>query len=240
MGIDAFAIFFFFPETQYSRTHVNPIEQSDIIPEKTVAETENPSFEIQERPIPAKKTIFQEWRPWSGINREENFFKLFFRPWPVFVYPAAIFSTLSFSSSLGWFLVILSTNPSVFQAPPYSMRPGINSLINIPALVGQILGAYCGGALTDMFVVWRARKNNGVFEPETRLVALIIPFIVVPIGLLMQDSQAFPSLMRRYGIGVQHQTHAALPFIGFGLVCFGQTAVPSITMTYRIILAFQN
>ena len=185
MGIDAFAILFFFPETQYFRTHTAVTEQSDSGSDKREA-TVVPSTQVQERPTPPpKKTFLQEWRPWSGVNREENILKLFFRPWPVFVYPAVIFSTLSFSSSLGWFLVILSTNASVFQAPPYLMTPGINSLINIPAFVGQIFGAYCGGALTDTFAVWRARKNNGVFEPETRLVALIIPFIVVPIGLLM-------------------------------------------------------
>jgi hypothetical protein len=65
------------------------------------------------------------------------------------------------------------------------MSPGINSLINIPATIGIIIGAYCGGGLTDKFVEWRARKNNGVFEPETRLIALVLPFFLVPVGLLM-------------------------------------------------------
>jgi hypothetical protein len=175
LGVDAVAIFLFFPETQYSRNKA----PADQLPQKP----ETPAVQVQE--TPGKKAFIQELRPWSGFTRGEGFLKPFFRPWPILMYPAAIYSVLSFSSSLGWFLVILSTNASVFQAPPYSMSPGINSLIYIPAFVGQITGAYCGGALTDKFAVWQARKNNGVFEPETRLVALIIPFLVVPIGLLM-------------------------------------------------------
>jgi hypothetical protein len=129
--------------------------------------------------------FLQELRLWSRVVYKENYLKLFVRPWPLFLYPATIFSTLSFASSLAWHIAVVSTNASVFQAPPYLMTPGINSLNNIPAMVCQILGAYCSGALTDKFVIWAARKNNGIFEPETRLVALVIPFIVVPVGLLM-------------------------------------------------------
>ena len=37
---------------------------------------------------------------------------------------------------------------------------------------------------------------------------------------------------RRYGLGVEHQTSWAVPFIGTAFVAFGLTAVPTITMTY--------
>ena len=65
------------------------------------------------------------------------------------------------------------------------MSPGINSLINIPAIIGIVLGSYVGGALTDTISKMWAKKNNGVFEPEFRLIALIFPFFIVPSGLLM-------------------------------------------------------
>lgn len=65
------------------------------------------------------------------------------------------------------------------------MSPGINGLINVPAMIGIAVGSYCGGGLTDLLAERSARKNNGVYEPEARLVALILPFFFVPIGLLM-------------------------------------------------------
>jgi hypothetical protein len=65
------------------------------------------------------------------------------------------------------------------------MTPGINSLIYIPSIIGILLGRYLGGAFTDGLAEWSARRKKGFFEPEARLVTMIIPFFVVPVGLLM-------------------------------------------------------
>ena len=66
------------------------------------------------------------------------------------------------------------------------MTPGINSVgIKIPSFIGCAFGTITGGALSDRYVKWRARKNKGIFEPETRLVMLIPTFVIVPVGLLM-------------------------------------------------------
>jgi MFS family permease len=81
--------------------------------------------------------------------------------------------------------MVVNTAASVFQAPPYNMTPGIQSLIFVPGILGAALGAYMGGALTDKFIEYRTKNNNGIFEPETRLVALIFPLFIVPAGVLM-------------------------------------------------------
>ena len=107
------------------------------------------------------------------------------RPLPIIFYPAIIYAIFAFASSIGFLVAVLSTNAAVFQSPPYNMTPAINGLINIPSLIGTFLGAYCGGGLTDRIAEWQARRNNGIFEPEARLVALIIPMIITPAGLLM-------------------------------------------------------
>jgi hypothetical protein len=65
------------------------------------------------------------------------------------------------------------------------MSAATNGLINIPSFIGNFIGSYCGGGLTDRIAEWQARRNNGIYEPEARLTALIIPFILVPAGLLM-------------------------------------------------------
>ena len=183
MGIDAVAIFFFFPETQYSRVKIEPRSSSPQGKSDETAVDEIPSVESQE--IIHRKSYLQQLKPFSKINREENYLVLLLRPIPVILYPATIFTTLALASSLGWFLAALSTNASVFQAPPYNFSPSINGLINIPGLIGNALGAIWGGALTDKFVEWQARRNGGIFEPEQRLVALILPFFVLPAGILM-------------------------------------------------------
>ena len=132
-----------------------------------------------------KRTYLQELNPLPKIDRTQNYLLLLFRPLPVILYPATIFTTLAMASSLGWYLAALTTNASVFQAPPYNMSASINGLINIPGIIGTIIGGYCGGGLTDKLVEKLARRNGGIFEPEMRLVGLIIPTLVLPAGLLM-------------------------------------------------------
>ena len=65
----------------------------------------------------------------------------------------------------------------------------------------------------DRYSDWRARKNGGVFEPETRLFLLIIPAVVVPAGCIL------------FGYGVQDVMHWTTLFFGYGMVSVGLTAV---------------
>jgi hypothetical protein len=72
----------------------------------------------------------------------------------------------------------------------------------------------------DKYSDRRARKNNGVFQPETRLVLIGIPAVLVPAGCIL------------FGYGVERTLNWTAMFFGYGLVAFGLTAVPIITMTY--------
>lgn len=132
-----------------------------------------------------KRSFLEELKPWNPIDPKASYIKFLLRPWPLVVYPALIYSFLVYAAALGWLLCVFSTNASVYQNPPYNMSPSINNLINIPAMIGIIVGSYSGGWVSDRLAEHTSRRNNGVFEPEARLVALILPFIIVPIGLLM-------------------------------------------------------
>ena len=140
--------------------------------------------DTQEVPSSVKKSYLQQLKI-SPIDKTKNFLLLLLRPIPIVLYPATIFSFLTFASTLGFLIAALTTCGAVFQGPPYNMTPAINGLINIPSFIGNIVGSYCGGGLTDKIAEWQARRNNGIFEPEARLVALVIPFVLVPAGLLM-------------------------------------------------------
>jgi hypothetical protein len=186
-GLNALAIFFCFPETHYIRETSTIRESTD---EENVGSTAQdvkvlaPDSHCDTSARP-KKTFVQQLKPWSTINPTSSYFNLFFRPWFLVVYPAVAYATLNLSSGIAWVLAVLNTNASIFQSPPYNMSPGINSLINIPAFIGVTLGSYYAGAFTDRYAEWRARRSDGIFEPETRLVALVLPFFVVPAGIIM-------------------------------------------------------
>ena len=74
--------------------------------------------------------------------------------------------------------------------------------------------------MTDKYAAHRARRNNGIFEPETRLHLLLIPAVIVTAGLLT------------VGFGLERKLHWAVIYVGFGCVSVGLTAVANIGMTY--------
>ena len=87
-------------------------------------------------------------------------------------------------------------------------------------IVGNLFGAFTGGYLTDVYCKWCARRNDGVFRPETRLHLLFIPTICVPIGLLL------------FGFGAQNRLSWVYIYVGYGFVNVGLTGVANIGMTY--------
>jgi hypothetical protein len=184
----------FFPETQYKRNLSSPT----VLPisgQEKAGSSDAPSDEVvvdeptMDEPatglVGTKKTFAQELNPFSPIDKDKNLLLLFLKPLPLFSYPAVIYGAVAFGTSLAFFLAGLTVNPSIYQAPPYNFSPAINGLINIPSFIGHVLGAFAGGWLTDRISEMQARKNNGVFEPEFRLMALILPLFFYPAGCLM-------------------------------------------------------
>jgi MFS family permease len=182
-----------------------------------VASPASPSTELAEIP---KKTFRQELSLWSGTAPGTNLFELFIRPFPLIVYPAVIFAFLGYAVSLAWLVSVNILNPFTLQAPPYNWSPAINGLINIPGLLGNLIGAFTSGWVVDKYCNWRSTKNKGIFEAETRLLLLIIPVVIVPAGCIL------------YGYGSQEALNWTTLFFGVGMISVGLTATPVITMVY--------
>lgn len=223
-------MFFFLPETQYYRTYITGAQQTSDDSKETVTET---TAEVASIP---KKTFLQELQPWSKINPNVSYINLFFRPAPLIVYPAVMFGFLIFSTTLAWTVSVLNVQASIFQGPHYHMKPGINGLINVPAIVGIGVGSYVGGAFTDFVAAKMVKRNQGIFEPEFRLLPLIFPFFLIPTGLLMYLLAICAH--DRFGFGVQHLESWAVSWIGYGCVGSGLSTIPAIVMTYGSFLLF--
>ncbi|KAK8088998.1 hypothetical protein PG997_003959 [Apiospora hydei] len=167
-----------------------------------------------------KKTYRQEVALWTGVTPNTTLLKSFVRPLPLIVYPCVIYAFLGYAVSLVLTVAVNILNPFVLQAPPYSWSPLISGLINIAGFLGNVCGAYAGGWLVDVWSDWRARKNQGVFEPESRLALLVLPTLITGAGCLV------------FGYGVERALHWTSLFFGYGMISFALTAVPTITMAY--------
>jgi hypothetical protein len=194
-SVCALAFFLFFPETQYKRVYTTSLGTPASGQEK-MDSTDTPSDEVPaDEPsnglVGIKKTFAQELVPFNPIDKDKSLLLLFLKPLPLFAFPAVFWGAVGFGTSLAFFLAALSVNPSVYQAPPYNFSPAINGLINVPSFIGHVLGAFAGGWLTDKIAEFQARRNNGVFEPEFRLMALLLPLFIYPAGCIMYPRRLY-------------------------------------------------
>ncbi|KAF2476527.1 MFS general substrate transporter [Lindgomyces ingoldianus] len=232
-AINFVAVLLFVPETRYNRDlgksrldastsglasvseegfSVEKIKSSSV---KEVARQPS-SFPVPQVP---KKTFLQELSLWSGTPKT-NLVLMAIRPLPMIVYPAVIFSFLCYSISLVVVVAVNILQSFVLQAPPYNFRPQIVGLLNIPGLLGNLFGAWAGGNIVDWFCAWRTKKNNGIYEPESRLYMLIIPFLITPAGCIV------------FGYGVERSLSWVALFFGYGMISVALAATPTITMAY--------
>ncbi|KAH8702210.1 major facilitator superfamily domain-containing protein [Talaromyces proteolyticus] len=215
------SVLFLVPETRYERHFGQENDENNSKnPVNTVQhDIKSIPTHCSEVPSPSKMTYFQSLRLFSGVPRT-NLINLFVRPFPLIAYPAVMWAFLSYSICLACVIASGTLNPFVLQAPPYLFSSGIQGLINIPAIIGNLVGAVCGGYLTDIYSARYARKNDGYFLPESRLVLCIIPTVLTGSGLLM------------FGFGCDQTSHWAVIYVGYGLINTGLTGIASIGMTY--------
>ncbi|KAL4968213.1 major facilitator superfamily domain-containing protein [Aspergillus stella-maris] len=133
-----------------------------------------------------KKTHLQMLIPWSSPRESPLTLipKTTLQIFEAFLSPGILYATLVASivlgSSIGMSLSynkVLETN---YHWPAMSI-----GLINLGGVFGGFAGMFYAGYLGDKFIVFMARRNNGIHEPEHRLPLLIFPGVLGVIALLL-------------------------------------------------------
>lgn len=75
------------------------------------------------------------------------------------------------------------TESIYFSGDPYDFSTIGIGLLNIPPFIGSIVAAFYAGPLSDWSIIWLAKRNEGVYEPEMRLYLIVFPVIIGPIGM---------------------------------------------------------
>lgn len=105
LGVNFFLVFFFVPETRFNRgldpNIAAPGTSQDL---KSIENVQTQRFEdgsseesSNERKR-SSRTYLQSLNPWSGIDPDSSYIRLFLRPFPLILYPACIFATLACKS----------------------------------------------------------------------------------------------------------------------------------------------
>ncbi|KAF3760708.1 MFS general substrate transporter [Cryphonectria parasitica EP155] len=157
-------------------------------------------------------------QPYAGGLLRELWLPLYLH-----LYPVVEFAAFVVSWSASGFLVVNLSQAQVFAAPPYNFSSQTIGLFNLAVLVGGLVGLFTCGPLSDWVAAHLTARNNGVREPEMRLVAMVPYIIIMIIG----------SVITAVGYD-RHWPWQVIVIIGYSFLGIQVAALPSIASTYAI------
>lgn len=165
----------------------------------------------------------QTLKPWNGRLNKASWWKAAVRPGILFAYPSVLWSALVYSLSVGWLIVLSESVSDV-----YSNRESYNfsslqiGLVYMSPFIGGVLGTAVAGKFSDVVVRFMARRNDGIYEPEYRLVMAIPIAISTAIGLM------------GFGWSAEERDAWIVPTIFFGVISFGCSLGSTTAITFCV------
>lgn len=120
----------------------------------------------------------------------ESLWKIAYFPAYIILLPHVLFSAIQYAAGISWLVIMASIIPIVFTQPPYNFNTDGIGLMNLGPFVGNLLGSFYSGLLSDRSVRWLARRNGGYYEPEMRLYLLLPPALFMAGGIIMFGTTA--------------------------------------------------
>lgn len=144
----------------------------------------------------------------------------FLQSFRVFTIPAVWFSGILWGLQDTYMTFFLTTQADFFVEAPWNYSQNGVAIMNVATLVGSVIGCLFSGVLSDYHVLWLAKRNNSVYEPEMRLWLLAATLIISPVGLIM------------FGVGADRNWPPAVIYIGLGFIGFGWGSIGDTAMSY--------
>jgi MFS family permease len=163
----------------------------------------------------------------KGIGFKQ-YFSILFQTLRVFSFPAVLYAGLQWGAQDAWLTFYLTVEEDNYYEDPWNYGDTAVALMNIPTLIGAVIGCFYGGWFADKFVEWMAKRRGGVSEAEDRLWLMYPAAIISPAGLMLFGIGSgrgwlFPKLWGAY---------VGLGFIGFGWGCAGDLALSYLADCY--------
>lgn len=138
----------------------------------------------------------------------------------VFLFPPTLFSGLVWGMQDALLTFYLTVEDDEYYDPPYNYGNTKVALMNVPCLIGAVIGCVYAGVVSDWFALWMAKRNGGIQEAEFRLYFLIVPAILTPIGLIL------------FAVGTDQHWSWGPTYFGLGLIGLGFGASGDVSMGY--------
>lgn len=235
-GIFMFAVIFLVPETAYRRdavvlvpedTQTGDIEKPGSahmtighehdVSQQAGEKDKHLSYSATHASTEPRMSYLKGLRVYTGRYSYAPIWKIYTRPVILFFYPAVLWGFLIYGTTLTWIVVFSVVNGVIFVSPPYNFTVSQTGLISLSPFILTIIGEMISGPLNDWICLYLTKKNKGIYEPEFRLVLIIVVIILGTVGFF------------GFGATVHYQTHWSGPVLTFGLanmaLAFGSTCV---------------
>jgi MFS family permease len=209
------------PNDLEQRASGAPVESSTIDPE-TASEESSVQYTDYYRAAPPKSYV-QSLKPYHGRLTSDKWIKVMIRPFILYAYPAVLWSSLVYSLAVGWLIVLSESVAHIYRdKESYNFTALQVGLVYISPFVGGVLGTAVAGKFSDILVRFMARKNDGVYEPEFRLVMAIPITISTVIGLM------------GFGWSAEEKDNWIVPTVFFAVISFGCSLASTTSVTFVV------
>jgi MFS family permease len=165
----------------------------------------------------------------------------------LFTFPAIAYTAITYGSLLAWFAILTSVQATYMFSPPYNFTAAGVGLMNVAPFIGSIPGIFLGGWLNDKSILWLARRNGGIYEPEMRLWLALPMSVITPAGILMcgvglayvsfvRVTHSRPSTLAPDSFSNKSSQGSPWPLVavGYGIFGFGLVVAGDIALSYAM------
>jgi hypothetical protein len=133
---------------------------------------------MEKTPTPQhKKSFISSLALFNGRKTEERYLHLLLRPFPLFLHPGILWSCLIQGTLIGFTVLIGIVLAGIMLGPPLWFGEVETGYMYTGAFLGALIGFVLSGLISDSSAKMLTRWNNGIYEPEFRLV-LVIPQLI--------------------------------------------------------------
>ncbi|KAN0119358.1 MFS general substrate transporter [Hyaloscypha variabilis] len=139
----------------------------------------------------------------------------------VFTFPAVWYSGFQWGAQDAWLTFYLTLEDDNWYDAPWNYGDVGVGVMNVPCLIGAVIGCFWGGWLSDVWVEYYARRfRNGIREAEDRLWMIYPVAVFSPLGMFL------------FGVGTAYGWAWPVPYVGLGFIGFGWGCAGDLSMAY--------
>lgn len=150
----------------------------------------------------------------------KHYFQLLLIPVRCIVFPPVIYAGCICGLQNAILTFYLTTEDTMLYSDPFNYSSAQVALMNIPCIIGSVIGCLYAGSMTDYFILWMARKNSGIVESEFRLYFAFLSGTVGAVGLLM------------FGFGISRNMDWRVFYIGLAFISYMFSSSTNLAMLY--------